>query len=291
MATDLLTDRPSPVSGLFTRVYSQILADRTNLPSMPDVALRIRAAMREPNYSAKTVARAIAADAGSSAYLVRVANSALYGGVTPITEIEGAVARLGMPSTRNLVTAYALRAMFQTRSLKLQKLMRDTWRQSARIAALSSVIATRCPGFSPDRAMLAGLLQDIGVLPLLGVLESRSQPLPEPAQIKSTLEAFAPKIGAVLLEHWSFESDFIEVARSRGDWWRNPAPEPDLADLVLVARLHHCVGAEHASELPLMNETPAFLKLPLGEMNPDASLAFLREAESDIQEVLAMLGV
>lgn len=291
MATDLLASSPSPISGLFTKVYSQIMADRTSLPSMPDVALRIRAAMREPNYSAKTVARAIAADAGSSAYLVRVANSALYGGVTPIKEIEGAVARLGMDGTRNLVTAYALRAMFQTRSLPLQKVMRETWQRSARVAALSSVIASRCPAFSSDRAMLAGLLQDIGVLPLLTVLEKRKQELPPPEQIRSTLETFAPKIGAVLLEHWSFDEDFVEVARSRGDWWRNPAPEPDLADLVLVARLHHCVTTEHKHELPLMNETPAFLKLPLGEMGPDASLTFLRQAESDIQEVLAMLGV
>lgn len=291
MATDLLAERPSPISGLFTKVYSQIMADRTSLPSMPDVALRIRAAMREPNHSAKTVARAIAADAGSSAYLVRVANSALYGGVKRITEIEAAIARLGMDSTRNLVTAYALRAMFQTRSLKLQKIMRDTWRQSARIAALSSVIAARCPGFSADRAMLAGLLQDIGVLPLLGVLENRKQPLPLPEQIHATLESFAPKIGGVLLAHWSFDEDFIEVARSRGDWWRNPGASADLADLVLVARLHHCVATDNKHELPLMNETPAFLKLPLGEMNPDASLSFLREAESDIQEVLTMLGV
>lgn len=280
-----------PISGLFSSVYREILADRANLPSMPDVALRIRAAMQQPTHSAETVAKAVAADPGTSAYLVRIANSALYGGVTPIQNIEAAVTRLGMATTRNLVTAYALRAMFQTRSPKLHKLMQETWRQSARIAALSSVMATRCPGFLPDRAMLAGLLQDIGVLPLLNALEGRTQPLPAPDQIRSTIETFSPKIGAVLLEHWNFDDDFVEVARSRGDWWRSPGSEPDLADLVLVARLHNCVGTEQMSHLPLINETPAFLKLPLGEMNPDTSLAFLREAESDVQEVMRMLGI
>jgi len=280
-----------PVSGLFARVYREILADRASLPSMPDVALRIRAAMQQPTHSAETVAKAVAADPGTSAYLVRIANSVLYGGVTPIQNIEAAVTRLGMDTTRNLVTAYALRAMFQTRSPKLHQLMQQTWRQSARIAALSSVVAARCPGFSPDRAMLAGLLQDIGVLPLLNALEGRRHPLPEPDQILSTIETFSPKIGAVLLEHWNFDDDFVEVARSRGDWWRSPGAEPDLADLVLVARLHNCVGTDQMSHLPLINETPAFLKLPLGEMNPDTSLAFLREAESDVQEVMRMLGI
>ena len=288
---DVVPTAQSPVSGLFSRIYRDILADRASLPSMPDVALRIRAAMQQPAHSAVTVARAVAADPGSSAYLVRIANSVLYGGVTPIQDIEGAITRLGMETTRNLVTAHALRAMFQTRSPKLHKLMQDTWRQSARVAALSSVVATRCPGFSPDRAMLAGLMQDIGVLPLLNALEGRTQPLPDPGQIRSTIETFSPKIGAVLLEHWNFDDDFVEVARSRGDWWRSPGPDPDLADLVLIARLHSCVGTEQMSHLPLINETPAFLKLPLGEMNPDTSLAFLREAEADVKEVMRMLGI
>jgi HD-like signal output (HDOD) protein len=90
--------------------------------------------------------------------------------------------------------------MFQTRSASLGKLMQETWRQSVRVAALAAVVASRCPGFSKDRAMLAGLLQNIGVLPLLNVLEARDGPLPESDQIRSTIETFSAKIGAVLLE-------------------------------------------------------------------------------------------
>lgn len=288
---DIAPASPSPISGLFAKVYRDILADRANLPSMPDVALRIRAAMQQPSSNAVTVAKAVAVDSGTAAYLIRIANSALYGGVSRIQDIESAVSRLGMDTTRNLVTAYALRAMFQTRSAHLGKLMQETWRQSARVAALASVVADRCPGFSSDSAMLAGLLQNIGVLPLLNALEARAGPQLESDQIRSTIETFSSKIGAVLLEHWNFDDDIVEVARSRGDWWRNPSPTPDLADIVLVARLHSCVGTEDMSHLPLINETPAFLKLPLGEMNPDASLAFLREAESDVQEVMRLLGI
>ena len=282
---------PTPVSGLFARIYREILADRASLPSMPDVALRIRAAMQRPNYSAATVARVVQADPGTSAYLIRIANSALYAGVAPIRDVENAVARLGMDTTRNLVTAHAFRSMFKTRSPVLSRLMQDTWRKSARLAALAFVIAGRCPSFSPDRAMLAGLLQNIGVLPLLNALEDGAQPLPEANRILSTIEAFSSKIGAVLLEHWDFDADMVEVARSRGDWWRNPQPEPDLADLVLVAQLHASVGGDDMDRLPLINEMPAFLKLPLGELGPDQSLEFFRAAESEVQELTQMLGV
>jgi HD-like signal output (HDOD) protein len=125
----------------------------------------------------------------------------------------------------------------------------------------------------------------------LNALESRPQALPEPKRIQSTIDSFAAKIGAVLLEHWAFDDDIVEVARSRGDWWRNPGPGPDLADLILVAQLHSCVGSEQMSRLPLINEIPAFLKLPLGDLGPDASLEFLREAETEVREVMQMLGV
>ncbi len=288
---ELTTDSSSPISGLFSKVYRDILADSATLPSMPDVALRIRAAMQQPNCSAASVGKALSIDSGAAAYLLRIANSAFYGGVAPIQDIENAVSRLGMDTTRNLITAYALRAMFQTRSAALAELMRDTWHQSARVAALASVIADRCPGFSTDRAMLAGLLQNIGVLPLVNALEARSGLDADAQQVRNTIETFSPKTGAVLLKHWNFDDEIVEVARSRGDWWRNPSPTPDLADLVLVARLHSYVGTEEMRDLPFINETPAFLKLPLGEMNPDASLAFLREAESEVQEVMRLLGI
>jgi HD-like signal output (HDOD) protein len=288
--TDILTPEKTPVRGLLAGIYREIMTDKAHLPSMPDVALRIRASMQQPNYTAATVARVIKADPGVSAYLLRAANSALYRGVAKIQNVENAVARLGMDAARNLVTAYALKAMFKTRSRVLSRLMRETWRQSARRAALASVIATRCPGFDPDRAMLGGLLQDIGVLPLLHALEGRKD-LPDPERIRDTVDMFAGKVGVMLLTHWEFDEALVEVARSRSDWWRNNQPEADLADVVMAAHLHASVGTVAMREMPLINETPAFLKLPLGEVGPDASLAFLREAEADVLEVMQMLGV
>ena len=288
--TEVLARERLPIRGLLAGIYREIMTDKARLPSMPDVALRIRASMREPNYTAATVARVIKADPGTSAYLLKVANSALYRGVVGTENMEQAVTRLGMDATRNLVTAYALKAMFQTRCRALSRLMSSTWRESARRAALATVIAGRCPGFDPDRAMLGGLLQDIGVLPLLNALEGREQ-LPNEARLLDTLDSYADKVGVLLLGHWEFDEELIEVARSRKDWWRNPQPEPELADVVLTARLHASVGSSEMHELPLINETPAFLKLPLGEVGPDQSLAFLLEAEAEVREVMQMLGV
>jgi HD-like signal output (HDOD) protein len=285
---------PGPVSGVFAAVYREILADRTMLPSMPDVALRLRDAVHDPRHSAASVARVIQADPATSAYLIRVANSALYGGVSTVQDVGRAVSRLGMDTTKNLVTAYALRAMFQTQSPVIAGLLAAAWRRSARTAALAALIAERCGNFESDRALLAGLMQDIGVLPLLRAIERLKEP-PGSEAVVATVEAFAAKVGAVLLQHWQFDADIVETARSRGDWWRNPGERAELADVVLVARLHASVGQKEpglapVGRLPLINEIPAFAKLPLGKMGPQASLEFLREAESDVREMMQLLG-
>ena len=95
----------------------------------------------------------------------------------------------------------------------------------------------------------------------------------------------------MLLAHWGFDEPTIEVARSRKDWLRDPGPAADLADLILVARLHEGIGSAAQKEQPHINEVPAFSKLPLGNVGPDESLEILKEAESDVQDVMKMLGV
>lgn len=289
--TTLAPPAANPVRGLFSKVYRDILTNRAELPTMPTVALRIRAAMQQKNFSVGTVARVIEADAGTAAYLIRVANSPFYRGMIPIKNVHTAVSRFGMEVSRNLVTAYALRAMFTTRSRVLAKIMQDTWRSGARLAAIASVLAHRCKGFEPDQALLGGLMQDIGVLPLLIALERSKQPIADPDRIRVTVESFADKVGPVLLDHWGFDDAMVEVARSRKDWFRDQGAAADLADLVLVARLHEGVGTPVQAEQPHINQIPAFGKLPLGDVGPDESLEILREADTDVQDVMRMLGV
>ncbi|MFK8028961.1 MAG: HDOD domain-containing protein [Gammaproteobacteria bacterium] len=280
-----------PLRGLFSKVYHGILTDKAQLPSMPHVALRIRAAMQQKNFTAEKAARVIEADAGTSAYLIAVANSALYRGRVPITNVQNSVSRFGMEITRNLVMSYALRAMFTTRSPVLARLLQNTWRDGARLAALSSIMAKRCSGFVPDQAMLGGLLQDIGILPLLKALDHSKQSITDPNRVLATVESYANKVGPVLLEHWGFDESIVEVARSRKDWLRDPAPTADLADLILVARLHAGVGTAEQNTQPHINQVPAFNKLPLGDVGPGESLLILQEAETDVQDVMKMLGV
>ncbi len=283
--------KPKPISGLFARAYRDIMTDRARLPSMPDVAIRLRAAMQRDDHSPATVARVVQADASTSAYLIRVANSPIYRGVKAVDDIETGIKRLGMRTTRNLVTAHSMRAMFSTRSAGLGQLMQNTWRQSARTAAFASILSRRYKIFEPDRAMLAGLLQDIGVLPLLRSLENEKRYLADAARLTPSINKFAPQVGAALLKHWGFDEALQEVARCRLNYARDTAPEPDLTDLITVARALASVGGTPDSEPIGLEEIPAFQKLPLGDLTVEDTLRLLLSGDADVREVMQLLGV
>lgn len=286
-----LAVKPTPIITLIGDACREILANRESLPSMPDVAVRIHAAMNSPNWSISTVAAIIKGDPGTTTYLLQVANSPLYRGITRIAEVDIAVARIGVKNTRNLVMAHALRSMFVTESPLLGTLMRQTWQSSARLAALCAVLARQCPKFSPERALLAGLLQDIGVLPILKVLKRFEQQLSDQMQVQSAVERYASQVGMVLLQQWGFETDMVEVARSRGDWHRDRQSSPDMADLVLIARLHGNIVWENGDGFPKIGDLPAFAKLPVGKLRADSSVEFLHDNEAAVIEAMHLLGV
>ncbi len=282
--------KSTPIITLISQSCQELLTNQASLPSMPDVAARIHGALASPNWSISTIAAIIKGDPGTTTYLLRMANSAMYSGVEPIREVERAISRLGMDTTRSLVMAHALRSMFVTRSKMLAGLMRQTWEASARLAAMSAVLARQCTRMSPERALLAGLLQDIGVLPILNVLNRYQDQLTDEAQVLGVLDRYTPSVGQVLMKQWDFEPDMVEVARSRGDWLRDPGPNPDLADLVLIARLHDHICEGRADGLPRIDEVPAFRKFPLGGMLPDSSLELLHEERASVDDVMVALG-
>lgn len=281
---------PTPVITLISESCKQLLSNQATLPSMPDVAARIHDAMASPNWSISTIAAIIKGDPGTTTYLLQMANSAMYAGVEPIREVDQAISRIGLDRTRTLVMAHAVRSMFDTRSKILGSLMRKTWEGSSRLAAVCAVLARTCTRLSPERALLAGLLQDIGVLPILSVLDDYQDQLTSEAQVRSVIDRYAAQVGLVLLKRWEFEPDVVEVARSRGDWLRDPGPEPELADLVLLASLNQRIVEGSSDGLPLLDEVPAFAKFPLGGLLPDSSLEVLEAEAAAVQDVVRALG-
>lgn len=280
---DVIEDR------LFSRLYQDYLDDQLAVPSMPDIALRVRRAIDDSNKNVDDIAKIVQADPGLTARLVQVANTSLYRGTTPILGCRQAITRLGLQQTRNLVFSFALKQLFRADSAPLRKRMIGMWQHTASVAAIAAILAKLTPGFEIDRGLLAGLVHDIGVLPILSYAERYPQLIANPAVFDDLLSRLRGQIGALVLRKWEFDEDLVTVALEAENWERDAGPEVDYADLIIIAQLHSYIGTPRMATLPAIDQVPAFTKLALGKLSPRMSVQILEESRDDITEVEKLL--
>jgi HD-like signal output (HDOD) protein len=277
-------------NALFRELYQDLIADRLSLPSLPDVALRVRKAVADEDAKAETVARAVSADPAIAAKLIRAANSAAYRGIRPVETCTAAVVHLGFNVTRQLVTSFVMREVFSSPSAALKERMRALWEHSTEVAATSYVLAHVTPHVDPEQALLAGLVHDIGIVPVLAYAERFAGRSAEPQLLERIIDELRAQIGGMLLRKWKFGEHMITAAVESEDWLRDPNPEPDYCDVVLVAQLHCFLGSERTRSIPPMVELPAFNKLALGKLTPQRSLKLMMKAKAQIAETRSLLG-
>ncbi len=288
-ASNIEVEEDSSENALFAQLYDDYSQNKLAIPSMPDIALRVRKAIQDDKKSVDDIAKIIQADAPMAVRIVQVANSALYRGKSDITSLRMAVTRLGLSQTRNLVFSFALKQLFQTKAPLLRQRMIELWRHTTLVAALSAILGRMRPGFDVDRALLAGLIHDIGVLPILGYAEQYPDLASERTVLETTIKNLRGQLGAMVLRLWQFDEDLINVALDAEDWSRDSHEQADYCDIVIIAQLHSYVGTPMMTRLPAIDQVPAYAKLALGELGPRKSLKVLEEAREEVSEVHKLL--
>ncbi|MCB1875310.1 MAG: HDOD domain-containing protein [Chromatiales bacterium] len=275
---------------LVSAFYHDFREGRLSIPSLPDVVVRISKALRDPDVDVATVAKLLQSDPALSGRIVQIANSPLYRGARQIERVQDAVSRLGLNATRNLVTSVVLKQTFQSKSPLIGRWMRAIWAQSTKVAAISAVLGRITPGMASDETMLAGLLHRIGSIPILTYAEKYPELVENPPRLNRLLEAMQPEVGAMVLQRWKFSPEIVTTARECSRWRRDPSPDADYCDVVMIAQLHSFVGTKRIAQLPPMDSVPAFQKLALGLLGPDLSLQVLKDAHHEIEEVQRLLA-
>ncbi|RMG33634.1 MAG: HDOD domain-containing protein [Gammaproteobacteria bacterium] len=225
------------------QLRDDIAANRVQLPTLPEVALQVREAVESENSSAAEVADMVTRDPALTARLLQVANSPLYRGRVAIDNVQMAITRMGLQLVKNLVISLAMKQMFQATSEALDRMFREVWQDSVEVAAIARVLATDLPGLSPEQAMLAGLVHNIGALPVLTKLDLDLGFEADKQTVVRLVDEVGPSLGQEMLTQWQFAEEVARVPVECLDLRRERA-EADYADLVLVARLEHL--ATHA---------------------------------------------
>ena len=260
--------------------------DEMVLPTLPEVALTARDTAEDPNASAADLAKVINNDAAMTARIIKVANSPIMRGSKEVNDVQMAIARLGMACISNLVTGLAMEQMFQATSDLIDKTMRKSWKHSTEVAGIANVLCRHYTKLKPDQATLAGLVHNIGVLPILTYAENNNQ-LNDPITLERVIDKIHPHVGTRILQSWEFPEDLVAVPGNFLKFQRDTGTDkPDYADIVTVANLQSYIGSDHPLTTFDWNTVTAFARLGL---DPQVEDAEGEDLSDEMEAAMAML--
>jgi len=190
------------------------LAAAADLPAMTNIVNDFLIAIEDPDWTAKSIATVISRDPVVAAGVLKVANSSYYSFQRQISNLEGAIAVLGLATVKSLVLAAGVKSMNKRMGLIEKLLLED----AIGCALCAREIARKSRCYDPEEAFLGGLLRHIGKIAMnnldpekysqlvqdvyngegeLAVLEHRHFPYGHAA------------IGAAMLYHWNLSPQLV----------------------------------------------------------------------------------
>lgn len=255
-----------------TELVDAIENDRLTLPTLPEVALKIRETVEDPDVSSQSLSEVISQDAALAAKIIKVANSPLIRGSVRVDDLQLAITRMGITFVRNLATGLAMEQMFQATHDAVDKRLRDSWEHSVQVASVSHVLARHYTNLKPDQATLGGLVHEIGVLPILTLAEENPVILEHEHILDDVINRLQGKVGHAILNAWGFSEELKPIPLGCTDFSRDASAQADYVDVVQVAKLQSYSGGNNPYADLDTSQIPAFKKLGLS-------------AEIDVQEV------
>lgn len=277
-------------SNLEQQLIDELLEDLDNnrlvLPTLPEVALRVRDTLEDENMGLPEVAQVITSDTAVSARLIQIANSPLLRASRQIDTVELAVSRMGGDMVRNLVMSIVMEQMFQATSDATDSRLRDLWEHSTTVAAISHALANKFTQLKPDQALLAGLVHDIGSLPIIARAEDVPDLLLNTDMLDRILTQTHNEVGKAILTKWNFPQEIIDVAEQH-DNTRYDSSTVDYVDVVIVANLQSYLSTSHRLNEVDWKTVPSFKKLG---METDVNIVNMEGAADDIKVIKSVLS-
>lgn len=267
------------------KLLKSIKDNSITLPTLPEVALRIRDSVEREDTSANQIAEMVATDAALSARLLQVANSPLYRGRMVIDSIQMAVTRLGTKLIRNLITSLAMRQIFQATSDTMDHQLHAAWEQSVQIAAISRALSKQISHLQAEQAMLAGLVHNIGSLPVIKMAEDYPELVDDENELRQVIESVGPHIGQTILSEWGFPDNMCKIPKNYQNLRYDGGPKADYVDLVIIARLQ-TLPPGHPQVQSDWSQVPSFGKLGLEPEVEVINIDGVAEEVEGVQEIL-----
>lgn len=207
-----------------------------SLPSFPEIALKIRHLIEHHDCDINEVVNLAHSDPGIAAKLIKTANSPLYRGIANCNDLTAAVMRLGLTTTKQLVTSFAVLSLFEADSRLLKQQMELLRKKSIAVAAYAFILAKYIPDSNPEEALLAGLLQPLGKIIVISYAERFHELDNNPLLLSTIIHTLRSDVGALAVDQWGFSEPLSNVVKNANHLLRDSKGHFDYCDLIIVAK-------------------------------------------------------
>jgi HD-like signal output (HDOD) protein len=287
-----VSDEPNANTDAFVFIQNlaaELSSGKVDLPSFPEVAVRVRKVLADDNTTTENVVRIVGSEPALAARLLKMANSAAFSrGGKPVTDLRTAINRMGYNMVRSAAMSFAIAQVRHADALKqIEPYLDDLWKQSTHVAALAYVLAKRYTPLNADEALLAGLLHAIGKLYILTRIVQHPTLFEDQTSLQTLLRDWHASIGKAVLENWEMPEEVVQAINDQDDIVREHRGPPDLTDILTVAVMM-AAYAEQPADLELnLQGIRAFHKLGL---DGEKCQLVMKEMGEEISALRVALG-
>lgn len=281
---------PNTVVFAFVKgLAAELSKGQVELPSVPDVVVRLQETLSDDNVSNETVVRVLGSEPVLAGKLMTMANSAaLNSAGRRIADLRTAVARVGFNIVRSAALTFAIEQLRRAAKFRdIEVPLNGLWMASVQVAALCNVIARRFTSLNGDSALLTGLLHNVGRIYILTRASDYPSLAADPLTYKSIVRDWHSNVAKALLENWRVADEIAEAVAGYEDLDREARGPVQLTDVLSLAVLmeRHRMGAEMSA--PDANLTKALKRL---QLQPRDCHTVLDESAEEIAALKTALG-
>ena len=277
--------------GFVRSLAAELSAGRVDLPSFPEIVVRVRRVLSDEHSTLEKVVRVVGSEPALAARLMRISNSASLNTTgKPITELRTAINRMGYNMVRSASMSFAMAQIRGNAKLATVKpFLDELWQRSTLVAAFAYVVARNCTKVNPDEAMLTGMMHAIGKLYILTRVADHPELFSETATLHQIIEDWHAEIGKAILENWEFADNMVKAVADQNDVGRDGEDMeiPDLSDVIVVAILMASFSNDPAALQVAMNGVPAVFRLRLNEKK---TAGIIKEFAAEVSALRSALG-
>jgi HD-like signal output (HDOD) protein len=280
--------RGSDAARLVESLVVELAGEKLDLPSFPEIAVRVRKALANDDVEIEHVVRIISAEPALAARLLQLSNSAaLNASGRRLTDLRTAISRIGFNMARSATIAFAMSQLRRAEAYKgLDEPMTELWHHGAHVGAVSHVVAKRFTQVNADTGLLAGLLQGVGKLYLLTRAARFPELLRDAGAYQHIVAEWHGRVAQAILRNWEMAEEVVSAVTGCEDLDREHEGTTDLTDVLAVGNALASLGPAPHSDDMLILGMPAARRMKLTAKSCGAALAESHDEISSLRQAL-----